>query len=608
MKFSYLMLGILILFGGFQYLRVHETSSYSSLKQTYSFEVGRKESGELDIDNPQKHLVIYRESESTKEVYSNLEEFFKFAKTDYKVKYIDDTLDSLEEYSSITILTETYIGFKRDNFIKIKNFIEKGGDLIFLGTPPANPFNKIIGIEKPHNYIETEGVFFKQKFFPGLDSVRPSAEMMQGSTLDVDLSEDVKIIATDNYDTPIIWERSVGLGNVITTNTTLIEAKVSRGLLAQIVSYGNDYFIMPIFNSKLVHIDDFPAPIPNGSNKVIKGDYHMKTRDFFQKIWWKDMEGLGERQKLKYTGYIIGEYNDAVKKEDIVSSSNISMRDLSIFGRELLEYKGEIGVHGYNHNSLALEGGMFFKKYNYKPWSSKEDMKFGLEKLKDSMRSVYGEDIKVYSYVAPSNVLTLEGKEALVEVFPDLKTIGGLYIGEDSEKGILEQEIGRDPDYPEIYSMPRFSSGFFYTKDTMWNIYNGIAVYGLLAHFIHPDDIIDDERGRGQSWEILKKDFEKIFSDINENFPTLDPLVQSISTKRYITMEDIKISHEKKEDEIDVNIENYQGEISTFLRVRGKEIREVKGGEYRKVDSSSVYNLYLVKIQNKEVKILLKDS
>ena len=32
---------------------------------------------------------------------------------------------------------------------------------------------------------------------------------------------------------------------------------------------------------------------------------------------------------------------------------------------------------------------------------------------------------------------------------------------------------------------------------------NACALYGAFSHFVHPDDILDKERGGGQGWEDL---------------------------------------------------------------------------------------------------------
>jgi len=603
MKFSYFMVMTLIVVGAFQYIRTTETSERYSLNQMYNFNKPAGRDGNIEVDSPQKHLVLYSESSDDEDVHYNLMETLKFTKLNYEEKNLFTDLEDLDGYSSIIFISQSYRGMKRDNFEKISEYLKGGGNLIFFKTSYSSPFNRDIGIVGNRDYIATEGIQFKESFFPGIDTLKPSKKMMPGSSLDVELKGDVRVIATDDMDTPLIWERRVGSGNIINVNTTLLEGKILRGVMTQLIAYGNDYSIMPVFNSKVVHLDDFPAPIPDGSNKLIYDDYRMKTRSFIKNIWWKDMEGIGRRQNLKYTGFLIGAYNDAVDPGKMGKFHKIHEEDLSYLGRKLVQQRGEIGAHGYNHLSLAVRGEIDFEEYNYKPWKSEKEMVFALRTLKDLMNDIYGEDVKVYSYVPPSNILTLRGKNALVTTFPNLKTLSGLYVG--GEKGVLVQEIGRDPDYPELYSLPRFSSGLLCTEDTMWNIYNGIAAYGMVSHFFHPDDILDEDRGQGKPWEKLKESYEKIFEDINSNFSDMDPQVQSMATRRYMLMEDLEISSQRVEDTIRVNFKNFRGEVNTYVRLRREKIKDVVGGKFYIIDSAPEYNLYLVKFQREEGEILL---
>jgi len=139
----------------------------------------------------------------------------------------------------------------------------------------------------------------------------------------------------------------------------------------------------------------------------------------------------------------------------------------------------------------------------------------------------------------------------------------------------------------------------------MWNIYNGIASYGMVSHFFHPDDIMDDERGGGLPWEKLKTNYESIFKDINKNFPLLEPQVQRKATKRYMVMEDVRMDYERIKDKIRVNFRGFKGEINTFVRLRGEKIKDIGGGSFYLIDSAPEYNLYLVKFQREEAEILL---
>ncbi|WP_319202642.1 DUF2194 domain-containing protein [uncultured Ilyobacter sp.] len=605
MKFKYFMLITFITVFGLQYFRVKELHTHFTLKQERDFIVSEGKKGDLKIENPQKHLVLYSEDGvGTREILYNLNKVFEFTKTKYDSEKINEYKGEINDYSSVIIVAEDFTGMRKEVFLGIKNFIEDGGSLIVLERSFRSPFNFMGGILDIDGFTETSGIKFYTSFFPGMETTKPSGEFISGSSLKLNLSPDAEIIAASENDIPLIWETPYGNGRIIYSNTSMFEGNTTRGLLTQLIAYGNDYFIMPVFNSKIAHIDDFPAPIPSGDNKKIHEEYNMNNINFFKKVWWPDMESIAQRQKLRYTAFIIGDYTDATDKRKIVDFTEKLKETTGYFGREVFQDGGELGFHGYNHFSLALEEGMNFEDYGYTPWAGIEDMVFSLEKLKDLTKDLYGEDVKIFSYVPPSNIITKEGKKALTLALPKLKSISGIYMG-DYEPGLLLQEVGRDPDYPKLYSLPRFSAGFHHSEDLMWSIYNAIGAYGCVSHFIHPDDITDQERGDGKSWEELKKEYEKIFSQINIHFPLLDSDVQSDATLKYMQMENLAIDHEKIKNTIKVNFDNYKGPVNTFVRIRGDRIKDVENGEFHLIEKTAKDNLYLVRFDSEKSHIIL---
>lgn len=605
MKFKYFMLITFITVLGLQYFRINALHTHFTLKQEMEFVLPESRDGNLNIENPQKHLLLYNEDGvGTREILYNLSKVFEFTKTKYHSEKINGYIGKISDYSSVIIVAEDFAGMRRKVFLEIKKFVQNGGNLIVLERSFKSPFNSMGGILNIDGFTETSGVKFYTSFFPGMEITKPSGDFISGSSLKLNLSKDAEIIAASDDDTPLIWEISYGKGRVIYSNTSMFEGNTTRGLLTQLIAYGNDYFIMPVFNSKIAHIDDFPAPIPSGDNEKIHEEYNMNTIDFFKKVWWPDMESIAQRENLRYTTFMIGDYTDITDKEKIVDFTEKLKETTGYFGREVFQNGGELGFHGYNHFSLALEGGMDFEDYNYTPWKGVSDMVFSLEKLKELSENLYGEEVKIFSYVPPSNILTKEGKKALTIAMPELKSISGVYMG-DYEPGILLQEVGRDPDYPQLYSLPRFSSGFHYNEDLMWTIYNAIGAYGCVSHFIHPDDIMDQERGQGKSWEQLKKEYENIFAQINTHFPILDADVQSEATLKYMKMEDLVIDHEKVKNIIKVNFSNYRGPVNTFVRIRGNRIKEVENGEFHLIEKTAKDNLYLVKFYDDKSNIIL---
>ncbi|MBN4051086.1 DUF2194 domain-containing protein, partial [bacterium AH-315-L21] len=394
------------------------------------------------------------------------------------------------------------------------SFVEKGGKLVVLTRSIFQPLDELFGISTNRGLIEESvyGFTFKEKIFPGLDSI--SLDNMAGSMLDVALQEDVNILATAS-DLPVIWKKNFGDGEIMYVNSTIMSEKRNRGMLIQYISLMQDYFLMTIFNGKVVNIDDFPMPIPKGKHQKIYPRHFMSTEQFYRDIWWSDMYNLAKRFNLAYTGLAIGTYTDDTTYP-LIPLHKFELNQIEFFGRQLAQTGGEIGIHGYNHQSLALENQMYHEDYGYNPWESQETMEKSLRILKNELTSLFG-DIKFYTYVPPSNIISSEGISAVTNVFEDVVIFAGLYTG-SPEKGVLYQEFGMNLDAPNILSFPRFSYGHLYDENMMWSIYSAIAHFGLVNHFIHPDDLLCEERSGGLYWEELLNEITKIFSGINSHF------------------------------------------------------------------------------------------
>lgn len=608
MKSKYILGLVLVAVFFFQELRVKNIEDLFNLKQTYNFELPPPISGNLKIDNPKKYLVLYEEkSEGSEEIKNGVEEVFRFSKIKYDILPISTTkvLD-LKDYSLILLVAENYSGLTYDNYIRIKEGVESGKNLFITERAYRSPFNSLAGIEKVDEFIETKSFQFKKEIFPGLKNLRPGSIIFGSSGLKITLKNDVDIIATTDDQKPLMWINKYGKGKVFYSNSTLFQGKIFRGIMKQLISYIEDVSFYPILNSKILQIDDFPSPIPVVENEIIQKEYGLDTSGFFNLIWWQDMMGIVERQRLKMTGFLIVEYNDLTVKDKILGIGKRTFNDLSKRGRELKSIGGELGLHGYNHYSLGLEKEINYEHYGYTPWESVDAMKKGLTIAKDEIKKLYGDNFHIYSYVPPSNLLPKSGKQAIVKTFPDLKAFCGIFYGE-YEPGLLLQEIGRDPDFKDVYSLPRMSSGFFYNDTIIWQILNGIGAYGYLSHFIHPDDIMDKERGEGKSWEELKKEFEKIFYTINKEYSVLEPNIQSEMTYNYSVIETISVAYEKKDENVYINIDNYRDEFTAHFRAKGKKIINVIGGEFKVINKTSEDILYLISVKSPELKIVMED-
>jgi len=609
MKIKYLIVIIFVLGLGFQFFRINKLNEIINTKKGYTNEEVIYSSAKDIPKGEMKHLVLisHIDSKSQKDLYDCLKEVFGYSKTLYDTKYIKDLgKKEIYRYESIIIATDNYRDLKKEVYEEIKNYVDNGGNLIILMNSYFNPFNKFAGIERLKGFKFGTGLEFEKNIFPGIYETKitgDEAKSITNSLLDIDLEKDVEIIAKSSDGSPMIFEKKIGKGRIIYSNTTFFGDQSVNGILIQLISYGNNVFLQNIVNTKIVDIDDFPAPLPRGINKLIYPTYRIDSRKFFREVWWTDMKKLAKEENLLYTGYIIGTYNDVTESEKFSEFDENDLQDQIYFGRELLALNGEIGIHGYNHQPLGFKEEVSHE-HGYKDWKTEKDMAQSIIKIRETLKDLYG-GLEAKVYVPPSNIIGKTGKKVLKENLPSLEVLSGIY-NSGAEKGVLITKIGWDEDEPSLYDFPRFTSGFIFDNTKMMAMYQGVALYGIFHHFIHPDDILDEERGEGKNWEELKKGFTLYFKDVNDKFGFLRAQTSYEGFRETLKLDELKVHTFFKKNTIDIYFENFPGKTYHYFRVRGKKIDKVIGGKADMISSSDGTILYLIEANENKISIQLK--
>lgn len=555
----------------------------------------------------QKILVVYAlNDDNSARIYKNLIQVCKLSKI--HAEYV-----SIEKFNASYLQTLTH----DDVFVvttelvgnlphaAIYSFVHNGGKMVFLTRNNAAVYHELAGINYSRGFAPLlKGLTFTRGFFPGIDSLDMTGSgMLPHSSIDLRCSDTVEMYA-EAGGIPILWKNYYGKGAVVYLNSTLANTKGNRGLLLQVIALAPDYFVQTALNAKVVTIDDFPAPIKRGRDNVIHNYYLMDNVSFFRHIWWSSMYNMAKKYNLVYTGMLIGTYNLTVEPpfEQLTPDE---LDDIQYFGYKLLELRGEIGLHGYNHNSLVMKEQMLFEDYGYYPWPSMENMQAALQLTKKSIDSVLG-PVRITAYVPPSNIMSPEGKKAIKAVFPELRVIGGLYTG-INQKGILYQEFGPDPDIEGVYTFPRFSAGYIYSNEDMWTIYNGIAHAGLLNHFIHPDDVLDSNRSGDRTWKDLYSDIDKIFGEVHAHFPYLEPKTVTQAAEDYRYYEQMQVYARRENDILTLYYKNAALPVYHYFRLNGTtRVLSIEGGSIRYFVDKEHYRLYLLTISDKTVRIKLQ--
>jgi hypothetical protein len=456
-------------------------------------------------------------------IVSNMKQVFRYLKMTYTVKDISKDAYNYNEYWLVIVTTH-----KLDlvpDIDKLSKYAYNGGRVFLavnqdVGDAYYRVYRKLGVLEFgfPKIYM---GVEVKDNILIKGTGLTVDGELIENFGLPVSLDKKCRVHVVSKDQNPIVWSVDYGKGRFLVNNGTMFTRNDCRGLIVGGMSLIDDDFIYPVFNIKLVYIDDFPAPFPQGYNERIKKEYSRNIEGFFRDIWWPDIVKSSFQYNLKYTGLIIETYNNLVNPP-FDGPRRGENKNLIIYGRELINSGGEIGFHGYNHQPLA-ETGYAKENDGYNPWQSETDMEAAIKELSAYANTVFPfYDFQVY--VPPSNILSPKGRKSLLKAAPSIKILSSVYY-KDATDDQYDQEFGVSKD--GIIELPRISSGYSDTQSSMWNEYNTITSLGTFSHFIHPDDVLDSARNGDKSWEYLYSEYNKLMSDINQNFGWLRAMTAS---------------------------------------------------------------------------------
>ncbi|GIP33753.1 DUF2194 domain-containing protein [Paenibacillus sp. J2TS4] len=482
----------------------------------------------------------------------------------------------------------------------LTSYVEEGGHLVLAVTPETSSLllsiYRKLGANDVGEYITVQGVRLNTNILIGMKGYEVDDEFITNSSLRMDLNEQAKVHITSASGDPLLWETSYGLGKFVVFNGTMLDEKTSRGLITGMTGLVIPDMLYSVFNAKLLYIDDFPAPFPNGINEELYQIYKRSQPRFFKEVWWPDMVRLAQRHEFKYTGVLIETYEDDVQSP-FMTPEQADRSNLATLGREIVKGGGEIGLHGYNHQSLVTSertAGFF----GYKKWTSVEDMAGSLEAALQFIGSVFP-SIKVQTYVPPSNVLGPEGREALKMALPDLTNISSLYT--EDAKGfayVQEFEVAEDG----LVELPRLTSGYLLDHYMYWVSMSGASSIGMFSHFIHPDDILDRERSAPYKWDQLYERIDRFLEFQEERFGFLRSMTAAEAAEEVRKSVTAEVYVDKSvKGKLRGYVNHYSGDLYFILRT-DKKIGLLKHCSVKRIDDQ----VYLVHVQDANFEIELK--
>lgn len=539
------------------------------------------------------HIIFDENDEYSIETKDSITRVMDFAKVPYLAYDIRDfEAIGQNDYAILILNNWEYFNEKIDALF---DAVDNGTSVIITGildfdeTFIANI--QKLGIEEFFGQKQTNSFVIKDDIMLGLiqgDSFE--SEMIADDIVDIQITDSARIYAEDASGIPIYYTVQCGEGKVGVFNGSNINERSFDGFILGMIGSLNGEFIYPIINAGVMFIDDWPGPF-KGDYDIIYEQYGMSLDEFLKFVWWPDMVAFMKKYGVIYTGQYVNNYEDIVKAPFAIDKDEFDVA-MFYYGQQMIKNGCEIGLHGYNHQPLWFSEYSSEELLEYKNWGNKEAaleaMAYGI----DSFAQVFPE-YKMNCYVPPSNVIDEQGIEIVKESLGSPVVIAGLYVGDPPETPQFEFEYRDDVIY-----FPRITFDSMLDNDTKISMASAMASYGVVSHFIHPDDVVDQERSRGLDWGSLRVEFEKILKFMEERYPYLEYMTATDAANNLIDWQNASYSIAYSDKTIIINRKDEAESLSFILRT-DKEIVGGEGYTFQRAGDSS----YCIKVTRKDVTI-----
>lgn len=560
-----------------------------------------------EVEDVSECVILTCEDDAVSDVF---EEIITFVLDDMRVAYTvyevtdERVWECLDSYQTMVITFEDW-SFMEDNLLLIFDWVKAGGRMMNMCTPVPNAsFQAVagkLGIEHGGTeYVGVSGFRVVNDCMIGGREERIYSYISEGeSPLEISLgvllnAESEPLLVSENGKVPLLWKHSYGDGTFVIFNEVITE-KYQRGFVCLAYSELEDVSIYPVINASAFYLDDFPSPVPNGDGEYIKRDYGISVSSFYSTIWWPKVLAWAETYGIKYTGLIIEQYSDVVEAP---FEENEEAAQFTTFGNMLLNAGGELGFHGYNHMPLCIRGVDDAMQYgDYKLWSSEEDVKVAMTELTRFSENLFPDSLFAV-YVPPSNIMSESGKRALLEACPDINVIASTYLP-DADGYAFTQEF--DVDEAGVIHTPRITSSL--EPDEYQNItaLGEMNFHYVQSHFMHPDDLLDEDRGAEKGFEDLSESFEEYLEWTYGSAPKIRNVTGSEMGTAVLQYDNLSVERKRAGNTLYVKLGGFSREAYLLMRINEGNFISGEGCTCEQVAD----DLYVVHATQDEITIYL---
>lgn len=484
----------------------------------------------------------------------------------------------------------------------IRTWLNKGGHLLFAGgieeKTDLTIWSGILGVDPAQEAIPVmaDTLRFNTDLLTGAEGREFSDDVFSGEVMDVAASTGSTVhisTAQEEDPIPLLWEHPVKKGKVFVCNADLMESKSDRGIIAAVYTRFYPIYAYPVINACVYCIDDCPSPIPAGYEKNVVTQYGYTVGDFYANVWMPSMQQLSEKYNIKYSAFAIQTYDDNTEGE---FDNTDNRENAAYYASLILNLGGEVGIHGYNHQPLVLDGYRFDEENaGYKAWPNVISM---LNSVKAAIAYTESltDDLYVEAYVAPSNVLSNEALTEMLSQVENLRVYAGVYTGTPDQ---LLQEFEVLPN--GVVFCPRLTADMQMEDSEWWTQLNELNYHYVESNFIHPDDILDEQRSDGGDFEQMLAGYTQMI-EWNQSMGLRDTTISECggAVQRYCNL---NYSQTYQDHVMTIKTDGLIDSAFMMIRTNGEKIVSVDGGEINELGEG----VYILEVTKPEVTIKTVD-
>lgn len=540
-------------------------------------------------------LLVNSQNPNSMSARAEYEQILTDMRIAYQVQDVEnpETVLDFDDFRTVVLLLPdvTPLG---DHLLTLCDWVQSGGRVLF-GIPVAktHAFSAIqnhLGIlESGYDFQLVPDFRVLNSFMLGGDRTYTFDDSYEAA-MNVGLDDQCDIYAsTADERVPLIWSRDYGTGRFVFCNLAYCE-KSTRGIFAAAYSLLEDVCIYPVINASTFYLDDWPSPVPMGDGQYVKRDYQMDIPEFYSQVWWPDVAELGRKYSIPFTGLIIEHYDDETDGE---VERNTVISDYSYYGNMLLDEGGELGYHGYNHQPLCGPDFQYSVDLGYHTWTSTDAMAKAMTEVKDFSEGLFP-NTKLQVYVPPSNVLSPEGRALIGQRFRNIRAIASCYL--PGESGYDQEfEVAEDG----VVETPRIISSCVLDEYMRLSAFSELNMHLVNSHFMHPDDLLDKDRGAALGWATLKGRLTEYIEWLNHAAPSIRHVTGSGMAAAVQRFSGVSVERTVTDDSIGLQLGGVTDDDYFLVRVNEGSISEVEGGTLEHLTG----NLYLLHTTGREVEM-----